>query len=496
MRAFQSCVQPSFGAHLASFSPNFGADFGLMPQLLSPAMFPRLLALALLSATALAADDYGKSTAAPAIPPPQPGPAYLQLAPMLGHIGPTEARVWVKATGAAKLTMRVSERADLADAREVAGPELQEASAFTGVVIIPGLKAATPYFYTVLLDGQPALARPWPAFSTAPADGARGKLRFAFGSCVGKEPWLAAATWADLDARTAVNFVLLLGDNHYANTTDPAKQRAAFIGHRRNPGFRALFAHTPLYGIWDDHDFGVNDSDGSQTGKEDSLRTFSEFFANAGAGEPDNPGIYFKFTRGDVDFFLLDVRYHRSPIKAPDDGTKTQLGAKQLAWLKRELLASKATLKVIGSGGEWQSHSSEDSWKSYAREEQEIFDHLAEHDIRNVLLLSGDRHFTAAYHVRGRFIEVTSGPLGSPGAKSKPVPEMFAYRDGGRFFCIYDIDTAATPPAVALEIWQTGVGLVEKRAFTWEQVTGGAKIEPKLPPLKSAPVPAPPAIKE
>ena len=33
-------------------------------------------------------------------------------------------------------------------------------------------------------------------------------------------------------------------------------------------------------------------------------------------------------------------------------------------------------------------------------------------------------------------------------------------------------------------MWQTGVGLVEKRAFTWEQVTGGAKIEPHLPPAK------------
>ena len=454
-------------------------------------MFPRLLAFVLISATALAADDYGKSTEAPAVPPPQPGPAYLQLAPMLGHVGPAEARIWIKATGAAKLAVRVSERADFTDARDIAGPELKAASAFTGVVVISELKAGTRYFYTVLLDDQPALARPWPAFTTAPADGAKGRLRFAFGSCAGKEPWLDAATWADLDARTAVDLVLLLGDNHYANTTDPGKQRAAFIAHRKQAGFRAFFQHTPLYGIWDDHDFGVNDSDGTQAGKEDSLRTFNEFFANPGAGEPDNPGVYFKFTRGDVDFFMLDDRYHRSPIKAPDDGTKTQLGAKQLAWLKRELLASKATLKVIGAGGEWQSDSVADSWKSYAREEQEIFDFLAEHEMKNVLLLSGDRHFTAAYHVRGRFIEVTSGPLGSPGAKSKPVPEMFAYRDDGKFFCIYDIDTAATPPAVTLEIWQTGAGLVEKRAFTWEQVTGGAKIEPHLPPPKTDAKPAP-----
>ena len=63
---------------------------------------------------------------------------------------------------------------------------------------------------------------------------------------------------------------------------------------------------------------------------------------------------------------------------------------------------------------------------------------------------------------------------------------MVAYHDDGRFFCIYDLDTAATPPAVTLEIYQTGIGLVEMRAFTWEQVTGGAKIEPHLPPPKPA----------
>lgn len=445
-------------------------------------MLLRIFAVIFLASSALAA--------VPVIPPVQPGPAYLQLAPMLGHVGPSEARIWVKTTGPAKVAVRVSQSADLAGAREVAGPELRQESFFTGTVVVPGLQAGTRYFYSVLLDGQPALARPWPAFTTAPADGARGRLRFGFGSCAGADSWLDAATWADLEARTKVDLFLSLGDNHYADTTDPVKLNAAFVGHRWNAGFRALFQRTPLYAIWDDHDFGKNDGDGTLPGKEDALRTFRQFFANPGAGEPDNPGVYFKFSRGDVDFFLLDDRYHRSPAKAPDDGTKTQLGAKQLAWLKRELVASKATLKIIACGGEWQNQGIGDSWKSFPREEQEIFDHLAAHGIRNVLLLSGDRHFTAGYHVRKRFIEVTSGPLGSPSGSNRPTPEMFTYYSGGKYFCIYDIDTAAAPPAVTLEIWQTGVGLLEKRAFTWAQVTGDAPIEPRLPGAKATPKPA------
>ena len=109
--------------------------------------------IALFAATAFAADDYGKSTVAPVIPPPQPGPPYLQLAPMLGHVSPGDARIWIKATGAVKWSVKVSEQADLAAAREVEGAPLSEA--FTSVALVAGLKPGTRYFYSVLLDGQP-----------------------------------------------------------------------------------------------------------------------------------------------------------------------------------------------------------------------------------------------------------------------------------------------------------------------------------------------------
>ena len=437
-----------------------------------------VVALALASG---AADDYGVSTAVPNLPPPQAGPPYLELAPMLGHVSATDARIWIKATASVKWSVRVSESTEFTSAREIEGPPLIESSAFTGTALVSELKPATRYFYMVLLDGQPAMSRPWPSFVTAPGHGTRGKLRFAFGSCVGKEPWLDAAMWADLEARTHVDVVLLLGDNHYANTPEPAKQRAALIAHRMDAGFRALFQRVPLYAIWDDHDFGVNDSDLTQEHKDDALQTFKQFFANPSYGEPDNPGVYFKFSRGDVDFFMLDDRYYRWPNKAPDDGRKTMLGEKQLAWLKRELLASKATIKVLASGGEWQMHGSEDSWRSFPRERKELFDFLAEHDMKNVLLLSGDRHFTAAYQVDGRFIEACSGPIGSPNVSvSKVVPGMFALHDHGKMICMFDLDTTAKPPAVALEIYEAGVGQVYQRKFTWDEVTG-AKAIPALP---------------
>ena len=53
---------------------------------------------------------------------------------------------------------------------------------------------------------------------------------------------------------------------------------------------------------------------------------------------------------------MLDDRYNRDPNNAPEDGHKSQLGEKQLAWLKRELLASKSKIKMLAIGGEWETH--------------------------------------------------------------------------------------------------------------------------------------------
>jgi len=275
----------------------------------------------------------------------------------------------------------------------------------------------------------------------------------------------------------------MLGDNHYANTNEPAVQRKYYFDQRNSSGWRGLSSGTPIYAIWDDHDYGPDNSDGTMKGKDLSLQTFREHWANPAYGEPDNPGVYFKFTRANVDFFLLDGRYYRDPNKATNLAHKTHLGGKQLAWIKRELLASKAAVKVLASGGEWQSFGTDDSWRSFRQERDELFKFIEDHSIKGVLLISGDRHFTGAYHVEGKWIEVTVGPLGSTTATVKNTPEMFLNLSAtkGHYYCVYDLDTAATPPKVTLEVYRVGDGRVERRPFTWDEVLGAAKIK-LLPP--------------
>jgi alkaline phosphatase D len=276
----------------------------------------------------------------------------------------------------------------------------------------------------------------------------------------------------------------MLGDNHYANSTEPEKLRVYYTAHRLTGAWRELAAHSPVYAIWDDHDYGVNDSDSTQKGKEESLRIFKEYWANPSCGEAENPGCYYTFTRGDVQFFMLDCRYYRSPNKAPDGPEKTMLGAKQLEWLKRGLSESKARIKILATGSEWETFSSEDSWKSFRTERDAFFAWIDEQKIEGIILISGDRHFAAAYHVVGRFVELSGGPFGSGNATLKPNPERFTAWDEGRLWFILDLDTTKPEPAVAVELWQAGGGRLDRRVLTWDQVNGRAKIAPSPFPLK------------
>ncbi|CAN5338290.1 alkaline phosphatase D family protein [soil metagenome] len=405
-----------------------------------------------------------------------PAPAAeIESGPMLGHVTGSEAHFWIKASGEATVGIRLSTTSDLEDYPLADEVKLEEASDFMATVKVTGLEPATRYQYQITLDGEPEGGPA--AFSTAPAEGEDGRVRIAFTSCIGREGALATAGWAEMAENADADLVLLLGDNHYADTTAREGQSAAYLDHRSVPGFRDLAPRVPIYAIWDDHDYGPNDSDGTADGKETSLATFQDFWANPSYGEPTNPGIYYHFQRSGIDFFMLDVRYHRSPNSAPDDDEKTVLGARQLEWLKDGLRASEAKIKIVASGSEWQMHGHRDSWTSFGRERAEILDFMRDEGVTGVLLISGDRHFTGGYQIRGEVIEVTSGPLGAQNYPTKNLPEMFLNQGEGKMFSVFEIDTAPELPKVQLEIHRAGAGIVERRDLTWPQILGEEKLE-------------------
>ncbi|MEM7388161.1 MAG: alkaline phosphatase D family protein, partial [Verrucomicrobiota bacterium] len=253
--------------------------------------------------------------------------------------------------------------------------------------------------------------------------------------------------------------------------TEVSIQRSSYLDHRGVPSFRSLTRSRPVYGIWDDHDFGTNDSDGNLEGKEDSLKVFQQFWANPAFGLADVPGVFFHFQRGEVAFFMLDSRYHRR-VEGP-----SLLGAAQREWLLRGLKQSTARFKLVACGSEWNAHGPEDSWAGFPREQRMLLEAIEAADIEGVVFLSGDRHATAGYQLRNRFLEFSSGPFGSPNEVSERVPDMLFNHSEGKYFSVLELDCEdPLAPAMTLEIFQTGRGLVERRRFTWDEINGRERL--------------------
>jgi len=164
------------------------------------------------------------------------------------------------------------------------------------------------------------------------------------------------------------------------------------------PVLQKFMASMPQYSIWDDHDYGPNDIGKSYILKEESRKIFMNYSCNPSYGQKSE-GIYSVVSYGDVDIFLTDDRYFRSEDDMPDsingkaNPDKTYFGKMQLDWLKNALLFSKATFKVIATGGQILNPLSDfECMRFYSIEYKELMNFLADEKIKGVLFFTGDRH--------------------------------------------------------------------------------------------------------
>ena len=131
------------------------------------------------------------------------------------------------------------------------------------------------------------------------------------------------------------NFMLWLGDNNYLREVDYSSGygiRHRYSHDRKVADMQPLLAAYPHYAIWDDHDYGPNDSNASYELRNSTLKVFSEYWGNKSFGLNGAAGAYGRFSWSDADFFLLDNRYHRSPERwKNDDSTKSYLGRRPIA---------------------------------------------------------------------------------------------------------------------------------------------------------------------
>ncbi len=330
--------------------------------------------------------------------------AKLVHGPMVGSVTDRSAKFWVRT--AAETSIQI-----VAGTAEESVGQLKSATVFTDakrdfttVAELTGLKPDTRYYYDVLLRGQSTLASQRPSFRTFPAEGESARFQVGFGGGAGHTP-IHERMW-DVTRSHQLRAFLFLGDNVYIDDpTRPDMQRYTYYRRQSQPEYRRFVAATPIFAIWDDHDFGTNDcvpgpDIHDPAWKVPVWNVFRNNWVNpAYGGGKDQPGCWFRFSIGDVDFLMLDGRFYRSNPKKP---RATMLGPVQLAWLKKELKRCRGTFKVLASPVPWVLEAkgdSGDTWRGFQAERQEIFSFLDDNHIDGVILISADRHRSDAWRI-------------------------------------------------------------------------------------------------
>ena len=331
---------------------------------------------------------------------------------MLGYNTMREVAVWVQSREAAEVRLRYWPVDDVRDIHYSASAKTQQSAAYTATLVTDSLDAGTAYEYQVLIDGR-ALATPAPLRFTTQTNWAYRadppEFTIALGSCTyvnepaydrpGRAYGGEYGIFNEIDSlRPAL--MLWLGDNIYLRPGD-FDNRSGILhrySHARAlPELRGLLRGTHHYAIWDDHDYGPNDSDRSYIHKDWTREAFGHFWANPTTTHPALAGTNATaFRYHDAEFFLLDNRTRRAPNDCKTCEEMPLLGEAQLDWLVEALVGSTATYKFVVVGGQVLNPAA--VWETYAhhhgKERRRLLERLEDEGIANVVFLTGDRHHT------------------------------------------------------------------------------------------------------
>ncbi len=302
---------------------------------------------------------------------------------MLGAVSEHTAKIWVRTTLPADVTCDLLEVGTAVQVTQ--NPQTTLASDNTCIITFDELKKETEYQYVISVGESEYQA----SFTTLGPSLTQEGFKIVYGYGYNPSTDLmppGTSVFQNMAAHNA-DLILFLGDFPY--TVNGAKDQVR-NGHkelREIVGFRSLTSSTPTYGIYDDHDFGPNDCDGTHANADEALEAFKEYWPNPSYGLPADKGIYCSFVVGDVEFFLLDGRYPARKAQY------TMLGDIQFSWLCDGLKNSTSCYKVLVSGTQF-GRVKDDGWagRYYVGERDELFAFISENDISGVFGISGDVH--------------------------------------------------------------------------------------------------------
>lgn len=400
-----------------------------------------------------------------------------------GDVGTDSGMVWARADRPSQMLVEVSTTESFADLRALPPVAALPESDFTAKMLLENLPAGQDIFYRVrfrdlshpTILSEPTVGR----FRTAPAG--RRDVSFVWSGDVAGQGWGinredgGMRTFATM-RRHRPDFFLHSGDTVYAdgpirpevtladgsvwrNVTTPDKAKVAETldefraAHKYNfldDNLRAFNAEVPVFVQWDDHEVVNNWSASKELPATYKVRDIDLLAARAARALREmypmreslaEPGrIYRTVNYGPhLDVFMLDERSYRGPNgpnQQPEYGPAAWfLGPDQLHWLKRALINSRATWKVIASDMPLSLIVNDDAPDRKGSEavaqgdgpprgrELEIADLLRfmkAAGIVNTVWLTADVHYTAAHYYNPDkaqfqdfepFWEFVSGPL-------------------------------------------------------------------------------------
>ena len=252
---------------------------------------------------------------------------------------------------------------------------------------LSGLGSDRSYDYFIEVDGEADAGRGVGTFRTPAAGPA--SFRLVAASCARVDS--NAAVFDSIAAEDPLLY-LALGDVHYSNIAenDTETFRVAYDRMLTQPGQAALYQDVPVAYVWDDHDYGPNDSDATSPSREAAREAFRENVPSHELISAEG-AIHRAFSIGRVRFIVTDTRSERQG--------ETMLGEKQLAWFEEELRTASEShaLVVWMNPTPWIGAAAEggDGWAAFADERRHIADALADASVDNLLMVSGDAHMLA-----------------------------------------------------------------------------------------------------
>lgn len=248
----------------------------------------------------------------------------------------------------------------------------------------------------------------------------QSKLRLAVVSCMDDRYVDDFGIWNILASKNP-DYILMIGDNVYADkdlSGDKIESTPETLWQRYTDVRLSLPIYfqqklVPVHAVWDDHDYGANNTGKDFIHKEASKEIFEAFFAQSLGDENYSKGfgVGSLLSLGDFNLYFLDGRSFRDT--RPDG---THLGLEQTQWLLRSLKEEVQPSFIIKGDQFFGGYHKFESFEGNHPDEFARFVASLRQLGTPFIFMSGDRHMSEIMQFpRSLFgipsFEITSSPI-------------------------------------------------------------------------------------